>query len=607
MAEQLTRNYVPTKTVNNVVAAVSLDARWVAIIGRPGSGKSTVLAALIHPAIASESVPAKFLHAMAWAADRRTIAQVATDLAEQLVSTVPGFAAATRTFRALEQDILSSADEFERAIIGPLHHLDSSTRTIRIAIDIEARLPIRLGAALRRLTEQDFPVQPQILLTGRDQQGLPPYAVPVHVDSPDEPTMDGYLRIIGVAKQPVRDLLPAAPPSWGDFAAALAAATKAGDQATTLNLIIGDVHGTVLQGHDFTGPISVGDPARTLLEQTFAGLPERDDHDLRVVLTVLAAANAHSALPVELLALAVAGLGWAGAQRPIRDLLGQLGGLVLRAEPGTAAERVGLRDHALMRALSEAGLLIGAERDAHQAIAEAITEVAPMTAADRNSPEHSYAEIAEAAHLWQAGRHAEALRSVELRQSPVPVANREAWAAWRRRASEELGPTDRLTLLATARYGTWLAKTGDPETALALFQPLLGNCTRYLGPTDGETLSLRHNIAYWLAETGRAGQAQREFESLASTYTELLGPEREKTLDARLQAALATAKAGNPGKAVQLFEELIPISERVLGVDHWVTISLLDNSLWWGREIAHPPPRRPRTHRAGRSGGVVHQ
>ncbi|KAA2262385.1 hypothetical protein F0L68_14065 [Solihabitans fulvus] len=596
-AERLTRHYTPTDTVDAVVAAALGRAPCVAIHGPAGSGKSTVLAALIHPAIASDSVPAAFLHAVAWQADRRTPGQVAAELADHLTTTVPGFAAAREAFTATtDAGTLARADEFDRSLLGPLNRIDSPIRTIRVAVDLDGRLPPRLGDALRRLVE--LPLRVQVLLTTRDERGLPTGTVPVPIRPPDEPTIAGYLRAAGVASP-----LPATAPAWGAVTTAVAAATTGHhqQQPVTLNVIVGDVHGTVVQAGAIDGPVSIGDPTRTLLSNILNTPSTQDSRDLRTVLTVLAAAHDCSALPVRLLAHAASRLG---AHRPIRDLLTQLGGLLLRGQPGTDAERVGLRDQATADALAAAdpptaaSPVTASEIEAHQAIAEAIAALAPATEADRTGVEHEYAEVAEAEHLWRAGRFADALRAVDLRSSPVPVANREAWAAWRRRSAAELGPTHRLTLLAGARHGMWLAKSGDPHGALRVLEPLLGNTIRHLGSTDPDTLALRHNLAYWSAETGHPDRARDEFQQLARIHAELNGPDHEHTLDVRLQAAISAAKTGDVTWARGQFDELIPISERALGATHWVTISLLDNALFWGEETS--PATTTTQHRIDR-------
>jgi hypothetical protein len=296
------------------------------------------------------------------------------------------------------------------------------------------------------------------------------------------------------------------------------------------------------------------------------GLPEPDE----LVLDVLRQVPAGLKLPLTLLVSASGRLGGPDRESLVRDLLAQLSYKVIRDGAGTDAERVALAAPGFPSYLSET----------NSALADAIAEIAPMAEHDRGTPEHAYAERAEALHLWNARRYDEIIRSLDARPSPVPVENRNRWAFWHDKAV-----TPRLRLVTAARQATWTAKAGDPTTALARFAELREEFERELGPTDPETLSLRHNLAYWSAETGRPGWAAEEFDRLAAMFTE-----PEDVLEARLLAAWAMAKNEDVEPAYERLTTLLPECERELGDDHPTTIKVVDNLLFWGEELGHPPP-----------------
>jgi hypothetical protein len=276
-------------------------------------------------------------------------------------------------------------------------------------------------------------------------------------------------------------------------------------------------------------------------------------------------------LPLTLLVSASGRLGGSDRESLVRDLLAQVHYRVVRDGAGTDTERVALT----------ANEFPSGQPKTNSALADAIAEIAPMAEHDRRKPEHAYAERAEAIHLWNAKRYDEIVRSLDARPSPVPVENRNRWAYWHDKAV-----TSRLRLVTAARQATWTAKAGDPTTALARFAELREEFERELGPTDPETLSLRHNLAYWSAETGRPGWAAQEFDRLAATFTD-----PAEILDARLQAAVAMAKNDDVEPAYERLVALLPECERELGDDHPTTIKIIDNLVFWGQELGHPPPR----------------
>ncbi|RZQ65669.1 tetratricopeptide repeat protein [Amycolatopsis suaedae] len=292
---------------------------------------------------------------------------------------------------------------------------------------------------------------------------------------------------------------------------------------------------------------------------------------LPVVPRVLEAVPPGVFLPLRVLTAASARLGGPSGRSRIHDQLAH--GNAIRREPGTPAESARARHPR------------GAGAEVHAAIADALREVAPVAERDGHGPEQDYADAHEAEHLWRAGRHAEAVTSLETRPSDIPVENRERWTAWARRAEYELGREHPLTRVCRARHATATGKAGDAEHARRLFAELLA------APVSApEEASLRNNAAFQLLMLDRHQQARAEFTDLVEFATARLGPGHEETLLARHMLAIAIGGCGDVDDAVARFTALRPeVCER-LGADHDLVGKIDENLVFWGRQMAHPPP-----------------
>jgi hypothetical protein len=228
-------------------------------------------------------------------------------------------------------------------------------------------------------------------------------------------------------------------------------------------------------------------------------------------------------------------------------------------------------------------------RSEYGLLADAIREVAPVADRKQHTPEQRYATAHEAEFLWRAGRHEDAVASVDARPSDVPVENRELWMTWVSRVSHELGPTHPLTLVCLARLATWTGKAGEPAAALAQLQNLLPRAESALAAA--EILSIRNNIAYQLMELKRHEEARTEFAALVIDTTNALGPDNPETLHARQQFAVATGKCGEGDESLRLSRDLLPDAERVLGVDDDLVGQIQHSIVFWtAHREGHPPP-----------------
>jgi hypothetical protein len=449
-------------------------------------------------------------------------------------------------------------------------------------------VPQRFLHGLILTTEISTPGELAEQLAGQLARTVPGFADAAHSIEPDaamdefEFHVTGPLRAVGVRRIRIGMDLWSAPP---DVKSAVdRAAFPDGVQLiTTDNMLLARWLGTTVMLADFA------------LSQELSGTGGYGSFDLGrhgghgptevAILKVLRQVPKGMKLPLTLLVSSSRRISGPDRESLVRDLLVRLGREVIRDGAGTDTERVA----------SAAASFPDGDPDINSVLADAIAEIAPMAEHDRGRPEHAYAERAEALHLWHARRYYEIISSLDARPSPVPVENRNRWAYWHGKAT-----TPQLRLVTAARQATWTAKAGDPTTALARFAELREEFERELGPTDPETLSLRHNLAYWSAETGRPGWAIEEFDRLAATFTK-----PEDVLEARLLAAWAMAKNEDVEPAYERLTTLLPECERALGDDHPTTIKVVDNLLFWGEELGHPPPGSFGTHPAtsGRRAG----
>jgi hypothetical protein len=235
------------------------------------------------------------------------------------------------------------------------------------------------------------------------------------------------------------------------------------------------------------------------LHQAGAGNLERWRKELRPVLGTLAAAGTGPVLPFALLRAASARLGGPEQVSRLRDVLVDLRGFVVRAEPGSQDEHVGVfhqtfADYVLDPAAGEFGI---EPEESHRALAEAIEALAPMVTHSYRNSLHRYATAREAEHLWVMGEHARALKSLEQRELPIPVENLNRWRRWHERVNAAFGPDHPDTLITRNNIAFWTGQTGDAREALRLSEALLPDRERVLGPDHPDTLDTRSWIKHW--------------------------------------------------------------------------------------------------------------
>ncbi len=523
--ERLTAWFQPTAQLDELVDA-SRSAPCLALVGVAGAGKSTLAAALARSELADDLVPARFVHGLVFAASVTSAADLAGELHRQLVVTVPGFAAAAEAFqRRTPQQAWRQLDAFGREVVGPLGLLKTE-RPVRIVVDGIDQLPAE--------------ATPGVLTALEALAGDPERKVRVVVTArPDTPLPEGHRRqdVDRVAEVSVERYLGRRQVPGSRRAAIVERAAGNWLVARLLADLVGDVEAAEL-------------PAT--LHQAYRGELARAgaDHDgdweraLGPVLSALAVAGAGPVLPLPLLCRASGLVGGPGEPAGVRDVLARLRGLVVRGKPGTPDEHVGVFHDTLATYLLNGQDFPVNARAAHQALADAIADLAPSAKHDPSDPLHRYATTAEAEHLWALDRHEQALDSVQARQSHIPAENLTRWKDWHDRAHATLGPDHPNTLTARAQTAFWTGQAGDAAEALRLFRALLPDQERLLGPDHPNTLITRGNIAHWTGAAGDAREALRLFRALLPDQERLLGPDHRDTLVTRASIASWTGAAG---------------------------------------------------------------
>jgi tetratricopeptide (TPR) repeat protein len=315
-----------------------------------------------------------------------------------------------------------------------------------------------------------------------------------------------------------------------------------------------------------------------------AANPIEWSQNLRPVLTPLAAAGAGSVMPLSLLCAASAGFGGPREPPRVRDVLARLGRLIVRSQPGTDREVVGLFHPTLAEHLAEHArnrVDIGSGR---RVLLEEINKLAPVTGLYMDNPLYRWAAEAEAEQLWQLGMIGSALQSLRARPLPTPRENLARWRSWDARVRVRLGPDDENTLRTRQNIAYWTGETGKAAEALRLSQELLPDRERVLGRHHPGTLSTRGNIAAWTGETGKAAEALRLYQELLPDVERVLGPDDPETLTTRRNIAFRTGETGKAAEALRLFQQLLPDEERVLGRHHPNTLSTRGNIAYWTGE-----------------------
>jgi hypothetical protein len=565
---RLTADFQPTPVLEGVVAA-SRKHRSVALLGLAGTGKSTLAAVLMRPEVCERAVPAGFAHAIAFLSGSLSAQDLARKLSDQLARAVPGFPVARDDFaRALTEEERRRIDSLQLGVVGPLRRLQPlDGMVVRVVVDALDKAPSAsessIRDALHELAAGPGLDHVRLIVTARPDTALPSGSSAVRVVEVDDEHLGQYLTRRGVAPNLRGGIIQRAGGNW------LVAAKLADLVLTAPEQPLDELSGLTEIYAEY-------------LRRAGATSTDHWRREMRPVLGTLAAAGVGPILPMPLLCAASARLG--GPARPyrVRDILVDLRGLVVRDRPGTDDEHVGLFHQTFAEYVLDPMVTFGIDAgEPHCALADALSELAPLDEHDPGSALHRYAMAREAEHLWAIGRHTQALEILSRRESAIPAENLVRWQSWHDRIAKQLVKDHPGTLRTRHRVAFWTGAVGDARGALRLFRELLPDRERVLGKDHPDTLATRNNVATWTGAVGDARGALRLFGELLPDQQRVRGKDHPDTLATRNNLAAWTGEVRDAPEALRLFRELLPDQQRVLGEDHPDTLTTRHNVAYW--------------------------
>ena len=520
---RLTRNFVHTSNLDKL-----MGLRWslrspIAVKGRAGTGKSTLLAALGRTSIAGLGG----VDALTTVRPGDTLAAVAATLGDQLQGSSSYRLALERWIERTPASERSAISALDRILVGPLENL-ADGETVVVALDGVDRL----GTLDRRRLLEAFSNRPGavLLAAGREITEIDDAASVMLPDRDPEAVM----RLLAdlTSDEGLRDRL--AQVSAGDW---LLARILAG----------------LWQEEGVSRPSEANLDA--VLEKSIdSARTVAPVEPVEAVLAGLAAVPAGASVPLTLFALAVGESEEPGRNlAAIRDALVALGEMVARADPGTVDESVGpahdLIGNFLAARLSREQLV-----QAHLSMARAAATLQESAATARTA---AYIRQYLSDHLWLAGKTLEALAAVPRLDTPAD--NLALWQLWERRlASAE--PDSANLIDVRSLVATWTGRSGDGRAALEQFTALLHDAVRVLGPDHTTTYAVRGNIALWTGQTGNPASALDQFKELLRDQVTTLGENDPDVFKTRANIVTWTGESGNEREALNLATSCWPMS-----------------------------------------------
>ncbi|HEY5981765.1 MAG TPA: BTAD domain-containing putative transcriptional regulator [Microlunatus sp.] len=128
-----------------------------------------------------------------------------------------------------------------------------------------------------------------------------------------------------------------------------------------------------------------------------------------------------------------------------------------------------------------------------------------------------------------------------------------------------------------ALHGRSLMDAEQFTAALLYLQQQCTQCSQWLGPRHLDTIRLHNDIARTRSLSGDAGQARADLTVLLNALRETLGDDHPGTLITAKTLAGVGVEAGSPSVAVREIEAILPRLELILGAEHEVTLSALED------------------------------
>lgn len=579
--DQLTRGLVLTSVLREQLSAVvETGGRLRAVIGPAGCGKSTLMSLLVRPGLADnlEGLSSRYITAAVFLDGTATIESFAAELAAQLRHRLPDYAAAVDM---VERELAGRGDVrlgvFDRTIREPLTRLATPGRRITFIVDgldqPSAGSRELLVAAVSALTERDELDHVRVILGIRSGTGLE-----------DAPQLN-HMRRIDLRGPAANDLAVSLMTRWDGVAHT--------EWVKRIDRLIQELGPRDLAGgwllarllteidqsaseQDILEVMDLDGLVRSRLDCATAAI---DSGINAKTLATLVAAGEGPVLPLELLQLALASQGIVLSHTQIRDIIVNLGALVIRARSGTPQETTGIAHSALIPPLTAALNKLSVDLAApHRSI----------TAAIENSDNEQIADYARGSavrHYLSVGDSARALEYLTALDSTRAADNRDHWASWLPHFIDIVGTDHVDTLTARSRLAWWHGASGDVSVAITEFEQLVVDLERVRGRDAPETLTAYAHLAHWHGDNGDTDTAIMYLDSLLDASERVLGPDHPDTLEVAHNLAWWHGEIGDVTGAIRDYEQLLPDRLRVLGPDHPDTLRTRNSLAHWRGEI----------------------
>lgn len=544
---RLTRRLVTTSSLRSLMSLLLGGSSLIAVTGGPGTGKSTLLAALGRNRIAGVAGT----DVLVTARPGDTLATIVAGLGTQLSASGSYRQGQTLWARRTPVREQAKAPTADRILAGPLAHLASGDK-ITIAIDgID-----QLGTLDRRRLLEALGGHP---------------GVTVVVAGREVAETDGVASVVLPDRDPeaVRTLLAGLP---ADENTRTRLAEACGGDWLLARVLEGLSKAEALPA---TGQPDLEEALEMAVRRARELAPAAP---VDAVLAGLAAVPSGASMPFTLFMDVISCADdTRHNQAAVRDALVALGEMVARADPGSSDEWIGPA-HDLIASFLTSRVSSGDLEQVHLRFAQAAKILSGLDPSPRTL---AYITHHLSDHLWHAGMKAEALSAVPKLDTPAD--NLAIWQLWEKRIAES-APDDPILLEVRNRVATWTGQSGNGQGARELFADLLPDVIKVHGVHHPMTYGIRGNLALWTGRMGSQAEAREQFEDLLRDQSEHLARDHPDLLKTRGNLATWTGEAGDPRTALEMSTALLADQQRILGPRHLNTFNTrLQVIMWTGR------------------------
>ncbi|MEV0032194.1 tetratricopeptide repeat protein [Nocardia sp. NPDC050793] len=582
LVDHLLYSVSPTTAVQECLAAMveSAGDRLQALVGPAGSGKSTIMALLLRPAL----VPA-----LGGLSPEFVTAAVFLDLTSSIETVIAEFTAQLDArfgaeFRSARDGVLEAVtdherfSEFEIAIVRPLQQLRAPGRRIRLLVD-GLDQPEEAGrdsivAAVATLSIDERLPHVRVIVGVRSGTGA------------DTRSELAHARVFPVRPPSLPEVLAGFTGADRDLPSGMAAALAGLADNATGGWLIPRLVAEIDWALDPDQAMNLNG----LVERRFHTTARRPAHAAvsGPLMALLVAVGVGPVAPLRLLADALRTLGARTPLPRLHSVIVDLGILVARGHPGQQDEKVGLAHLAFTQPLVTAVGGTEVVRTAHSVLANLLFPATGQEPA--HEPDiHAYALAAAPRHLLASGNPARALEFLDhLDTRRRPLDNRESWTGWLTTFEEALPPDDTYLLAARSRLANWTGQAGDPHAARDMFASLAEYCASVFGREHRETIAARQQLAGWIGQLGDAEQAVAILTELLPLQVRITHPEHRDVVKIRADLGFWTGQTGDIVGARDQYTEFLPLLERVLGPTQVDVVRARDQYARWVGEAGDP-------------------